>query len=222
MSSRENQGGIFRQPADGTGTPERLTTLGPGESQHRPRSWLKDGKTLVFSLMARDWGIFTIPLPSDQKPAVLLDLRGSIQGQPAFSPDGRWLAYMSDESGERQIYVQPFPKTDARKYQLSRVPSDFPIWSPDGNEIFYYQTVANKLVSVRIQKEPFAYSDPVPLPFDMTTQSATQNFRRFDVLPNGKQFVIITPGTSSANRPVQEIDIVLNWFTELKQRLPVP
>jgi eukaryotic-like serine/threonine-protein kinase len=222
QSTPDGKGGIFRRLADGTGAPERLTTVGPGESQHRPRSWLKDGKTLVFSVFGKDWGIFTIPLPSDQKPAVLLDLPGSIQGQPAFSPDGRWLAYMSDESGERQIYVEAFPKTDARKYQISREPSDFPIWSPDGNEVFYYQTVANKLVSVRIQKEPFAFSDPVPLSFDMTIQSSSQNFRRFDVLPNGKQFVIIAPGNSNASRPTQEIDVVLNWSTELKQRLPVP
>jgi dipeptidyl aminopeptidase/acylaminoacyl peptidase len=176
---------------------------------------------MVFSLLRADWGVFTIPLPSNQKPDVLVDLPGSIQGQPAFSPDGRWLAYMSNEAGERHIYIEAFPRTDARKYQIAKEPSDMPQWSPDGKEVFYYQIAANKLVSVRIQTEPaFSFSEPVPLPIDMSIQGLTQNFRRFDIMPNGKQFVVIAPTTSATGRATQQINFVLNWFTELKERVP--
>jgi len=222
QSTRDGKAGLFRQLADGTGAAERLTSVDSNEQEHRPRSWLKDGRTLVFSILRNnDWGIWTIAVPASQKPTVLEDLVGSTQGQPGFSPDGQWLAYESDESGTRYIYVVAYPKTDARKYQISKEPSDFPQWSPDGKELFYYQSVNNKLVSVAIQTRPtFSFGEPVAIPIDMSVQGQTQQYRRYDVMPDGKRFLVLTTNAPLGTRSSPQVRVILNWIEELKQRVP--
>lgn len=143
------------------------------------------------------------------------------RSEASFSPDGRWLAYPSSESGRYEVYVQPFPATGA-KYQITKggsIPNHHPIWSPDGKELFYVS--AGRLFSVAIQTQPsFRFANPVPLPIT-GFQRAMADIRNYDITPDGKRFIVVfPPGENPAepNRPVQ-IQVVLNWFEELKRRM---
>lgn len=221
-SNQQGKPGTFWQAADGTGVPERLTTVAAGEDVHLPTSWSPEGNTLVFEIpKAGDWGLWAVSVKGERKAEPLVDLPGSLQRSAEFSPDGRWFAYLSDEANVEQVYVQPFPPTGA-KYQISRGHSHAPVWSPDGKELFYYDVDARKLVAVSIQTQPsFSFGVPVPLPFEGMLQTGYE--RQYDVSPDGKRFLVLLPGNpgESESRPTQQINIVLNWFEELKQRVPV-
>jgi len=221
-SSRGGKLGIFVQSADGSGTPEELPNLPPGTA-YRPRSWSPDGKTLAFSVSKTpaDWGIWTVPVQGQGKADLFADVTPSLQENAAFSPDGRWIAYGSNESGNRfQIYVQPFPKTGAAKYQISREGGEAPLWSPDGKELFYYQTETRSLLAVPIQTQPtFTFGNPVPIPIERIVQGNTG--RRYDITPDGMRFLVLLPADQSdESRQTLKINVVLNWFEELKQRVP--
>ena len=153
-----------------------------------------------------------------------MDLRGSSQRNAEFSPDGRWFAYLSDEAkiGSEQVYVQPFPPTGA-KYQISREHSHAPMWSPDGRELFYDERDARNLVAVTVQTQPsFSFGVPVPLPLEGVLETGNERQRQYDVSPDGKRFLVLLPATPGEreSRPIRQINIVLNWFEELKQRVP--
>ena len=116
QSTKEGKSGIYWQLADGTGVPTRLTTMADGDFQHRPRSWLNDGKTLIYSVLHNgEWGIWTIQPSGNQKPEVLEDLPNSIQGQPALSPNGHWLAYSSSRNWNTPYLCGGFPENRRRE-----------------------------------------------------------------------------------------------------------
>jgi len=222
-SNQQGKPGIFWQAADGTGVPERLTTTATGEDVHHPTSWSPDGNSLFFEIPKNgDFGVWVLPAKGESKAEPLVDLPGSLQRNAEFSPDGRWFAYLSDEAKSEQVYVQPFPPTGA-KYQISRGHTHAPAWSPDGKELFYYDVDARKLVAVSIQTQPsFSVGVPVPLPLEIVLQQAGFE-RQYDVSPDGKRFLVLLPDTpgEKESRSTQQINIVLNWFEELKQRVPV-
>jgi hypothetical protein len=97
-----------------------------------------------------------------------------------------------------------------------------PMWSPDGNTLYYFKSSPNQFVAVRIlQKQPsFSFSEPEVLPIDASIQAQTANYRRYDVMPDGRFLVLLPPSQGAAVRPTLEIHVVLNWFEELKQRAP--
>src|SRR5262249_20575063 len=98
-----------------------------------------------------------------------------------------------------------------------------PLWSPDGRQLFYHNSATNKLMVVDVQTSPtFTFGKATPLPIEGTIHPAAQ--RNYDITPDGKKFVVILPATSAGNsaRPQPpQINVVLNWFTELQQRVPV-
>ena len=129
-SGREG-GGLFWLAADGTGPIERLTT---GANLQRPYARSGDGQLLVYHEdPAPD--LWVLSLEGDREPELLLQRSGA-QRRPAVSPDGRWLAYMSNESGREEVYVQPFPGLDG-KWLISANGGIAPVWGPDGRELFY-------------------------------------------------------------------------------------
>ena len=120
------------------------------------------------------------------------------------------------------IWVQQFPS--GARYQVSRDTAEAPLWAPDGKELFYYQTDNGKLVAVRVETQPsFSFGDPTPLPIERVIQNR-QSPRQYDIMPDGKRFLVMLPapqpGTDS-QPTTQQINIVLNWFEELKQRVPL-
>jgi hypothetical protein len=95
------------------------------------------------------------------------------------------------------------------------------MWSPDGRELSYYEVDARKVVAVTIQTQPsFSFGVPVPLPLEGILQTDTELERQYDVSPDGKRFLVLLPATQAGNQPRLQINLVLNWFEELKQRVP--
>ena len=215
QSSREG-GGLFWKAADGTGQVERLK-----DGAARPYAWAADGR-LIFE-QAGDIGVLTIE--GERTVEMLLDAE-FIEAEPALSPDGRWLAYRSNETGTPLIYVQPFPNIDDGLWNVSLGSGADPVWSPDGRELFYRSQ--SDLMVAQIETEPtFSSRTPEPLfsisSYGMGGPPATG--RRFDLAPDGDRFIMRKRGTAeqtSDDEPFNGLIFVQNWFEELKARVPVP
>jgi len=230
QSDREGDLGIFWQRADGTGTAERLTRPEQGTS-HFPESWAPKGERFLFSASKGLRGsLWTLSL-QDKKAE---PFGGVQQSSPSlaramFSPDGRWVAYGSDETGVGAdvVYVQPFPATGV-KYQISKDTGHSPLWSPDGKEIFYVrgaatQIAGGQLVVMSLTTQPtFTFGNPVAVTRGRLHLFGGLNVpRRFDIGPDrGIIGVVDSVETPSAALAAPRIEVVLNWLEELKQRVP--
>ena len=159
QSDREGDRGIFWQPADGTGTAERLTTPGQDET-HEPEAWSPTGNdVLLFSITkGTDVTLWTLSL-KDRKTRPFGDVHSSTRLGAVFSPDGRWVAYARSEGRQKTIYIQSFPATET-KYQIAANESEqpnHPLWSRDGKELFYNPGPGD-FASVSVMTQPtFAF-----------------------------------------------------------------
>ncbi len=207
------------------GTTERLTKPEQGES-HAPESWHPKGDLLLFSITkGSDVSLWTFSL-QDRKARPFGDVHSFYPTGARFSPDGRWVAYTSREPGEKMtIYVQPFPATGNKFPLFVKGSSPTPhkvAWSPDGKELFYVPRLG-EFEAVSITTQPtFAFGNAVrvPRPF----QPGGPNMRTwYDVTPSGKFLGLIPPGQADAlTRANAEIQVVLNWFEDLRARVPPP
>jgi Tol biopolymer transport system component/predicted Ser/Thr protein kinase len=213
QSNKEGQLNIFWQLADGSGGLERLTT---SEYLNTPMSWSADGQLLAFMEInpTTERDIWVLRL-GDRKAQAFLRTAFS-ESVPKFSPDGRWLAYISNESGRYEIYVQPYPGP-GRKWQISTQGGTEPVWNPNGRELFYRS--GNKMIAVDIATRPgFAAGKPKLLfegPYEPTMFTNTN----YDVAPDGQRFLMLK-STEQAQAVPTQINVVLNWFEELKRRVP--
>ena len=203
-SDREGDQALFWQAADGSGSAERLFKSEQG-MRLQSESWLPDGRALIFSAVGV--GIWMVAPGSPEKPKPLL----AAGGNPNLSPDGRWLAYYSTESGRSEVYVQPFPITGG-KYQVSTRGGDNALWSPDGKQLFYLSNPANEqrqILAVDIQTEPsFVVGKTTPLPIQVMQSGA----RDYDITPDGRYFVaLFPPSQANSNKsPSEQIYVTLN------------
>ena len=222
QSDREGDLGIFWQRADGAGPAERLTRPEPGIS-HFPESWAPQGDRFLFSA-SQSSGISLWTFSLEERKAEPFD--GVHQFSPAltkavFSPDGRWVAYGLDEPAA--VYVQPFPATGAR-YQISKGAYS-PMWSANGKEIVYVASARSpgQLVAVSLTTLPsVTVGNPVALPSGRLQLSGQLHApRQFDIGPNGAIIgVVESAQTPSGALAAERIEVVLNWFEELKARVP--
>ena len=138
-----------------------------------------------------------------------------------FSPDGRWVAYGSDESGTDAVYVQPFPATGA-KYQISRGDGPHhPLWSRDGKQLFYVPAPAQFEVVRVTTQSGFSVGAPAAAPRGFTVGNAPTDPRSHDVAPDGRILGIGIAGQGAAGSVMaQHVEFVINWFEELKARVP--
>ena len=145
--------------------------------------------------------------------------------RPAISPDGRGIAYQSDESGRFEIYLRPFPNTDDDKRQVSREGGVHPLWSPDGRELFFLgpNDDPDNLFSVAVDTEP-TLSVGTPDVVFATQGYVFNDSRNYDVSSDGRRFLMLkpAPGTGDQNEATPRITVVLNWFDELKRLVPIP
>jgi serine/threonine-protein kinase len=211
-SNREGDDAIWWQNANGTGTAERLTKAETGSS-HVPSSWSSDGKYLAYSVVGTGPAVWILSL-ADKKAALFSDNASN----PAFSPDGRWLAYQSQETGQLQIFVQPFPATGA-KYPVG--PGGHPFWSHDGRELFY-NPAPQQIGVIGITTRPtFLFGEPFIFATAGLQSRAPQNSPRvWDIAPDRKRLIGVTDMESPAEAATQQIEVVLNWFTDLRARVP--
>ncbi len=166
MFSAERDGTVplFWQAADGSGSPERLTDGQPGRPQI-PNSIAADGARLVFSEPdAQPHDLYMLQLDSERKVSPLLNASYD-EHNGEVSPNGRWLAYQSDESGSAEIYVRPFPNVGDNRTKISTGGGTRPAWARNGRELFYLK-VDGTMVAVPIHPTQVGASPPVhPRPF---------------------------------------------------------
>ena len=133
---------------------------------------------------------------------------------PSFSPDGHWLAYVSDESGQYEVYVQPYPGPGG-KYQISEGGGIEPVWNPNGKELFFRE--GDKMMAVDITTQPgFSAGKPRML-FQGNYLPTPDTFPNYDVSPDGQRFLMIKHEEQSNS--LNQIVLVQNWFEELKQKV---
>jgi Tol biopolymer transport system component len=204
---------IFWQLADGSGGLERLTT---SPNINAPVSWSPDGQLLAFGEINITTGQNIWILRMKDRKALPFHRTGSNENEPRFSPDGRWLAYTSDESGRVEVYVQPYPGPGG-KWQISTEGGTEPVWNPNGRELFYRN--GDKMMAVDISTQAgFAASTPRML-FEGRYEHPPVRLHNFDVSPDGQHFLMLKPVDQEQAAPTQ-INVVLNWFEELKRRVP--
>ena len=211
---------VYWQNADGSTPPELLT--GEGDLRMEgPNSFSPDGSLLLFdaydpadtSPAYTGWDIFVLPLSGDRKPHPFLQTK-SQESNARFSPDGRWVAYESNESGRSEVYVRPFPGPGAR-WQISTEGGQDARWSRSGRELFYRQ--ADKMMIVDVETKPtFRPGRPRTL-FEGRHYGMNAYGYSYDVAPDGR-FLMIRPDPAESG-PAQ-VKVVLNWFEEVKRRVP--
>jgi dipeptidyl aminopeptidase/acylaminoacyl peptidase len=213
---------IFWRPADGSGQPERLTM---SDYLHIAASWSPDGQELLFidSPPETGYDLWVLPLSGDRRPRAIIQTRFA-EAYPDFSPDGRWLAYASDESGRSEVYVQPYPGPGPRQ-QVSTDGGIGPAWSRDGRELFYTtpqsfggQATSTKMMVVAVSLRP-TFTAGNPRMLFQGRYGATALIRAYDVTSDGRRFLMV----QQKERPaVNAADMILvqNWSEELKARVP--
>jgi serine/threonine protein kinase/Tol biopolymer transport system component len=213
QSNKDGPMNLFWQLADGSGGLERLTT---SDNLQAPLSLSPDGQLLAFievnSTTGRDIWVLRM---GDRKLQSFLRTPFN-EGAALFSPDGRWLAYISDEDGSYEIYVRPYPGPGG-KWQISTEGGTEPVWNPDGRELFYRS--GDKMMAVDIATQPgFAAGKPRML-FEGQYQSTPTTRPNYDVSHDGQRFLMLKSTGQEKAAPTQ-INVVLNWFEELKQKVP--
>jgi len=223
-SGKGGVGNLWWIRADGGGDAQRLA-----ESKYRqvPWSWSPGGKVLAFNQnnLATGWDIMTMPVegsekngwkPGQPKPFVNTS---ATEAYPAFSPDGRWIAYFSNESGQFEIYVRPFPGPGG-KWQISTGGGGFPEWSRNGKELFY-RTNDSKIMVVSYATSGDSFHAEKPQlwsPGQFINRGISQNYA---LHPDGKRFAVLKAGNAeTAPPPINKVSFIFNFFDELRRKVP--
>ena len=141
------------------------------------------------------------------------------ENSPALSPDGRWLAYSSNESGRNEVYVRPYPEVDAGRWQVSQAGGDSPHWSHTGRELFYHNG-AKALVAVAVVPGvTFTLGAQVTLFTTSGFAGAPPNFLYYDVAPGDQRFVLLRKATENGDVKVDPLVQVVNWGVEVRAKL---
>jgi serine/threonine-protein kinase len=177
--------------------------------------WSPDGKWLIVRVNgANSNDILGFRPGTDSVPTPLVASDQFDEMSPALSPDGRWLAYVSNESGSLQVYVRPFPNTNETRWVVSLGYGQEPVWSPRGNELFY-KGGSGVLVAAQLSTVPtFSVTARTQL-FDIGPFDGNQGHPRYQVTKDGQRFLMSAiPQTQGR----AELVFVLNWLEELKAR----
>jgi len=219
--------------ADGGGDAQRLTE---SKDPQYPSSWSPQGEVLAFSQInhGTGWGIMTMSVGGSEKtgwkpgqPKQFVSAH-SLEMLPALSPDGHWIAYMSNESGVYEIYVRPFPGPGG-KWQVSssggqRIGGWGPEWSRNGKELLFYVPVTRQIMAVSyiISGDSFHAEKPhLWSPGQIADRRVNFNNPGFSLHPDGKRIAVFkTSSTESGPPPINTVSFVFNFFDELRRKVP--
>ena len=182
--SGERGDAVYRRRADGTGNAEHLIDTRAGEG------WNAGGSQMRFLTLTgnRDYGISLFDMAS-RTVTRLVDLPGSAQHSSAMSPDGKWMAYASNETGRYEVWIEPFPPTGARA-QLTRDGGSHPLWLPDGQSLYFDRD--HQMFRLAVNTHDLSSRvEPAPLPIKGFAQAEYR--RQFDLMPDGRQFLVLFP-----------------------------
>jgi eukaryotic-like serine/threonine-protein kinase len=187
IASTERGDTIQWRPADGSGTAEHLIDARAAEG------WMPGGRQLRFLTLKesagnRDYGISLFDV-SSRAITPVIDLADSAQHSSAVSPDGRWMAYASNETGRYEVWLEPLPRTGAR-HRLTRDGGSHPLWLPDGRALYFDRDHQMFRLAVNLT-DPSSVAEPVALPIKGFAQAEYR--RQFDLLANGRQFLMLFP-----------------------------
>jgi Tol biopolymer transport system component len=217
-------GGISVTRSDGAGKPQPLTQ---SKNPQFPWSFTPDGKRLAFfeqdSKTFSD--LWTVPLESNSpglragKPEVFLQTSAD-ERYPAFSPDGRWMAYRSDESGTLQVYVRAFPDKGG-KWQISNSSSTNPMWSRNGHELFF-ETSDRHIMLVTYAVKGDSFVADKPRVWSDKQLGTTLGAKNADPAPDGKRIVALMPvETAEGQKTQSHVTFLMNFFDELRRKVPI-
>jgi len=225
-SRRSGQQNLYWHAADGTGADARITSTEENGQGQFPSTVTPDGKQLIAHVgsTATGFDVIQFPLPdSAANGSVVPAARGerlvqtpSTDFAADISPDGRYLAFNSDESGAMEVYVRPYPKTADGKWQVSTGGGTRPAWARNGRELFYVNA-AGTLTSVAVQSIGGTFSAGVPAAVFPAKYAVLVNVRNYDVSADGRRFLMIKEVTSGEDAAPPSLVVVLNWFEELKR-----
>jgi serine/threonine-protein kinase len=218
----QSQEGLFWTRADGAGKPQPLIRT---KRPVFPWSFTPDGNRLAYCELDPEtaFDLWTVPLENDDaglrggKREVFLRTT-SDERYPSFSPDGRWLAYASNESGNFQVYVRAFPDTGG-KWQISIDGGSYPMWSRSGRELFF-ESLDNLIMvaGYTVHGDSFIYDKP-RLWSEKGLANAVSRSRNVDLAPDGKRFVAVLP--AEGGEAQHHVVFLENFFDELRRRAPV-
>ena len=211
---------LWRQHADGSGEPERLTV---SALRQAPTSITPDGTHLVFVQYETATNVDIMQLAMGESRAVSPLVQTPFAEQnPVIAPNGRWLAYDSNRSGRPEVYVQEYPTRTNRRWQISSDGGAYPAWARSSRELFF-QSLDNTLMSVRVQSADASWSAGLPrriLELKGFFTASSNLGRQYEVSPDGTRFIVIKPPKAYGTEV--DLTVVLHWDQELRDRLPVP
>ncbi|MDP3767454.1 MAG: hypothetical protein Q8S13_05525, partial [Dehalococcoidia bacterium] len=212
VSSRGQNRDVYAQRADGSG-PAQLVL--DDQQTINEVAWSRDGRWLVFrrgSMPGTD--IMALRPGVDSAPTAIVATAFS-ERAPALSPDGRWLAYVSDESGRSEIYVRPFPDAARAKWQVSLAGGTEPLWARSGRELFY-RNVSGELVAAEILAGPTFTVGRQRALFPASGYVADASHRLYDIAPDDRRFLMIRERSGGERA---DLILVQNWFEELRAKV---
>ncbi len=224
-SVRNGKSGLYQKLANNAGTEERLVE---SDATIVPVSWSPDASSIVYEVIdpKTSLDLWMLPLSGDRRPSPLLHTPfGESHGQ--ISPDGKWLAYNSNETSRNEVYVQPFPG-GAGKWQVSTSGGQFPRWRRDGRELFYMtQASGGEMMAVDVGSSGSTFEAGTPkdlfdstyinLAHTGTGQRGAGPYHTFAVSSDGQRFLIPSPPASDTASLTMPIAVVENWAAGLRK-----
>lgn len=208
-SDRAGAYNIFMQSADGSGEIRQLTK---GETFQILTSWSPDEKLLAFEETGQADDIYLLSMEGESKRQPFATTRFTEWGA-AFSPDGRLIAYTSDEQGQYEVYVQPYPQT-GEKWRISTEGGEEPVWSRGSHELLYRN--GTKWMVVRYNTNPKFSAELPTVLFEGDYLNVLGH--SYDVSPDGQRFLLLKSSEEPSRQT--QLNVVTNWFEELKRKAP--